>query len=209
MGRSVRKFPGVNIIDEMQSRYGVIRRQPFTNALAAVATRLKTGQATSNSVITTVTSFAAQPDFARKIIVTPGGTTNDVPAGDVVITGTNIRGDVITDTLTFAANATGAQTTVKAFKTVTSVVFPIQDGAAATYDIGITDALGLDRCMSEAAVLDAYIDGVRETTAATVTFHATDISKNTVDPNTALDASKDLTVAYITTELTDTTATTS
>jgi hypothetical protein len=203
-----RKLRGKTIVDDVMSSYGYLVRQQWTNPVAVSATRLKTAQATSASVVTTVTSFTAQPDFARKIRVTPGGTTADVPTGDVTITGTNIRDEVITDVCTFAANDTAAQDTLKAFKTVTSVVFPIQDGAGATYGIGVTDALGLKRCMSEAAVIDTYVDGVRETTAATVTSHATDVSKNTVDPNTALDAAKDPTVVFVSTELTDSVATT-
>jgi hypothetical protein len=196
------------VTGETQSANGYLRRQAWTAPVAVSATRLKTAQATSASVITTVTTFTAQPDFARKIRVTPGGTTASVPAGDVTITGTNIRDEVITDVCTFAADDTAAQDTLKAFKTVTSVVFPIQDGAGATYGIGVTDALGLDRCMSEAAVIDAYADGVRETTAATVTFNATDVSKNTVDPNTALNATLGLKVTYVATELTSKTGTT-
>lgn len=190
------------LIGDIQSANGYMRRQKWTDPVAVSATRLKTAAATSGSVVTNVTTFTAQPDFARKIIVTPGGTTADVPTGDVVITGTNIRGETITDTLTFAANDTGAQTSLKAFKTVTNVLFPVQDGASATYGIGVTDAMGLDRCMAESAVIDAYLDGTRETTAATVTAHATDVSKNTVDPNTALDASKDLVVIFVSTEVT-------
>ena len=196
------------IVGELQSSFGYMRRQTWTNPVATDADRLKNDQATSASVITTVTSFLAQPDFARKITVTPGGTTADVPAGDVTITGTNIRGEVITDTITFAANASTVGTTLKAFKTVTSVVFPIQDGAAATYDIGVNDALGLDRCMTADEVQSASMDGTYEATRPTVTYHASDVSKNTVTPNTALDASKDLRVVYIATEKTDSVATT-
>lgn len=196
------------IVGELQSSFGYMRRQTWTNALATSLTRLKTAQATSDSVTTTVTSFSAQPDFARQISVDPGGTTASVPAGDVTITGTNIRGEVISDVVTFLANATAAGYTTKAFKTVTSVVFPIQDGAGATYDIGINDALGLDRCMTANEVLRATMDGTIEATLPTVTYHATDVSKNTVTPNTALDAGKDLRVVYIATEKTDSVATT-
>lgn len=189
--------------DSPQVASGYLRVQRWTNPLAASATRLKTNQATSNSATTVVTSFTAQPDFARKITITPGGTTADVPAGDVTIVGTNIRGESITDVITFAANASTLGSTAKAFKTVTSITFPIQDGGAATYNIGISDALGLDRCMREAAVLDAYADGVRETTAATVTFDSDEVEKNTVDLNTALNAAVDVAVAFIATELTN------
>lgn len=186
-----------------QSTAGYIRRQYWTNAVATDADRLKNDLATSDSLVTTVTTFLAQPDFARQITITPGGTTTDVPAGDVTITGTNIRGEVITDTITFAANASTVGATLKAFKTVTSIVFPVQDGASATYDVGVNDVLGLDRCMSEAAVIDCYVDGVRETTAATVTFNATDVSKNTIDTNTALNAARDISAIFIATEVTD------
>lgn len=204
---SVTKHRGRHSFDEIQSRQGYVRRQTWTDPIAVSATALKALTATSDSVATTITP-TSQPDFARKISVTPGGTTADVAAGDYVVTGTNIRGEAITDTLTFAANATTKQVTTKAFKTVTNVVAPIQDGAGATFSIGVEDAMGLDRCMSEAAVLDAFIDGVRETTAATVTFDADEVEKNTVDPNTALNAARDLTVVFVPTELTSKAGTT-
>ena len=77
------------VVGERQSAFGYFRRQKISNPIAALATRLKTAQATSNSVTTTVTSFTAQPDVPRIVSVTPGGTTNDVPAGDVTVNGKN------------------------------------------------------------------------------------------------------------------------
>lgn len=205
MGQAIRQ-PGQKhlktISGENQSAFGYLRRQKWTNAVAIDADRLKNDLATSNSVITTVTTFLAQPDFARQITITPGGTTASVPAGDVTITGTNIRDEVITDVVTFAANATDAGATTKAFKTVTSMVFPIQDGAGATYDVGVNDALGLDRCMSANEVLRATMDGAIEATLPTVTFDTNEVEKNTATPNTALNAALDLALVYIATELT-------
>jgi len=187
---------------EGQSSFGYLRRQAWTDPLALSTTRLTTAQATS-AAITTVTTFTAQPDFARQITILPGGTTADVKAGDYVITGTNIRGEVISDTLVFADNATGAQTSVKAFKTVTSIVYPVQDGTAATFAVGINDALGLDRSMNANEVILVTVSaGTFETTRPTVTFHATDVSRNTIDPNTALDAAKDVTCVFVSTERT-------
>lgn len=188
---------------EGQSSFGYLRRQAWTNALALSTTRLTTAQATSGA-ITTVTTFTAQPDFARQITMLPGGTTTDVKAGNYVITGTNIRNEVISDTLVFADNATVAQTSVKAFKTVTSIVYPVQDGTAATFAVGINDALGLDRCMNANEVILVTVSaGAFETTRPTVTFHATDVSQNTIDPNTALDAAKDVTCVFVSTERTN------
>lgn len=191
-----------HIVGEVQSAFGYVRRQKWTNPVATDADRLANDVATSDSVITTVTSFLAQPDFARKITITPGGTTTDVAAGNITVTGTNIRGEVITEDVAIAANASAAVVTTKAFKTVTSVVFPIQDGAAATFDIGVNDALGLDRCMAGNEVMLATADGVYETTRPTVTFNATDVSKNTIDLNTALDASVDVVAVYVSVEKT-------
>lgn len=186
---------------EFQSSNGYLRRNAWAAPIAVSATVIKALTATSASVVTNFTTFSAQPDFARKASITPGGTTADVAAGSYVLTGTDIRDQVITDTLTFSANDTVKQVSLKAFKTVTNVLLPIQDGAGATFSVGVEDAFGLDRCMSEAAVVDAYVDGVRETTAATVTFSTTDISKNTIDPNTAMNATKNLSVMFIPTEL--------
>lgn len=197
------------ILGEVQSSKGYIRLQTFTDVATASATKFKTAQATSASVTTTVTSFTTQPDFPRNIVITPGGTTADVAAGDVIVTGTNIRDEVITETFTFTANQSSASTGSKAFKTITSVVFPVQDGGSATFDIGSGVKLGLDRKMPAASVIDAYVDGVRETTAATVAFSATAIESNTVSTNTAPNASRDFIIAFISNEKTDSIATTS
>jgi hypothetical protein len=188
-------------VGSMLSSKGYTRRQKWTDPVAVDADRLKAALATSASVVTTVTTFLAQPDFARIISITPGGTTTDVAEGNITVTGTNIRDEVISENVAIAANATGAVYTTKAFKTVTSVAFPAQDGAGATFDIGVTDALGLDRCMDGNNVILATMDGVYETTRPTVTSHATDVSKNTIDPNTALNASKDLIAYFISTEI--------
>lgn len=204
----VKLFGKQLFIGEVQSKNGYLRRQTWTDPIATSATALKALTASSASVATTITP-TSQPDFARVISVTPGGTTADVKAGSYVLTGTNIRDEAITETLTFADNATTKQVSTKAFKTVTNLVVPIQDGAGATFSIGVEDVLGLDRCMSEAAVIDVYANGVRETTAATVTFSATDVSLNTIDPNTALNASIDFVALFVPTELTQKTGTSS
>jgi hypothetical protein len=162
----------------------------WEDPIAADADRLLVDEATSASAITTSTTFVAQPDVARNIEVLPGGTTADVPAGDVTINGTDIEGNVISEAVTFAANATTKQVTAKAFKTVTSVVFPIQDGAGATYDVGIGDKLGLTWAYSalraDYAVLGTTLEGTLPTLAANVTTP----SANTVDLNSALDGSE-------------------
>lgn len=199
---SVNKQAGTQVFTgQIQSRFGALRQQLMVDVATASATALKSAQATSSSVTTTVTSFSAQPDVPRNLVITSGGTTADVPAGSVVVTGTDYRGAVITENFTFTADQAGAITGNKAFKTVTSVVFPIQDGAAATYNIGTGVKLGLMNKMSVASVIDAFIDGVRETTAATVAFSATSLADNTVTTSTAPNGTRDIAVLFATTEL--------
>ena len=189
------------IVAEVQSTFGYLRRQVWTAPDDLDADDLLALTATSDSVATVLTP-TAQPDFPRSISVTPGGTTADVASGAYTVLGTNIRDEVISEDLTFAANATTLQSTLKAFKTVVSVTCPIQDGADATFSIGFIDRLGLDRIMTGNEVILATADGVYETTRPTVTFSASDIALNTIDLNTALDSSKDIVAVFVSTEKT-------
>lgn len=197
---NVQKEPHKTFVGRsFQSVLGYAFRNKWVDPIVGSATALKALTATSASVTTVITP-TSQPDVARKISVTPGGTTGDVKAGNITVTGTDIRGKAISEDLTFAADASTKQVTTKAFKTVTNISVPAQDGAGATFSIGTENALGLDRCMSEAAVLDTFVDGVRETTAATVTYDPNDVAKNTISPNTAPNGSRDISVIFFATE---------
>ncbi|KKN24888.1 hypothetical protein LCGC14_0890380 [marine sediment metagenome] len=97
-------------------------------------------QATSATLITEVfkASFLASLDpMIGKVVVTPGGTTLDVPAGDITVEGEDLEGNAITDTLTLTANQATAEEGVLVFRRVNKIAFPVQDGAAATYDFGL------------------------------------------------------------------------
>lgn len=151
-------------------------------------------QATSNSATTTVLAAAmlnlGLPDYPRNVTITPGGTTTSVPAGDVVVTGTDILGQVITENITFAANASALVAGVKAFASLTSIVFPQQDDTGATYDVGFGEVLGLGRCFPASPfVIQSKHNGTLEGTAPTVVVDVDEISKNTIDFNTALNGS--------------------
>jgi hypothetical protein len=153
------------------------------------------GQAVSNSVTTTATEFLAQPDVARTITVLPVGTTNSVPAGDVVITGTDIAGNVITDALPFAENATAATESVKAFASITSILFPIQDGTGITYDVGWGKKLGLPHKRGAISAIVKLFDGAADT--GTETVNATDLAKNLFNLNGTPDGEKVVRLSYI------------
>lgn len=146
----------------------------------------------------TVSSFLAQPDMARNIVVTPGGTTADVAAGNVVVTGTDIRGKVISESFAFLANASTAVVGVKAFRTVTSIVFPIEDSPyGATWDVGWGDKLGLNRCLDGSGwFIKGMVDDVA-LTGATVVADASVISSNTMTPNPVADGSRVFELLYV------------
>lgn len=154
-------------------------------------------QATDDAAITTVLAAAllAQPDVPRQLEVLPGGTTTDVPAGDVTITGTDIAGNEISEALTFAANASTKQTTVAAFKTVESIVFPIQDGPDATYDFGTGAKVGVPHILKSAAMkIQTIFDG--STDAGTWTIDADEIEKNVYAAAGTFDGAKWLELFY-------------
>lgn len=175
----------------------LVERDAFTAPEAADADQLLDDQATSSSSTTSVTSFLAQPDVCRALSITPGGTTADVAAGDIVISGFNTLGRAVTETFTLSANESSQQDGSKAFCSVSSVLFPVQDGDGATYDVGVIEKLGVKRCLDSAgSVIQATLNGVKESTDPTTTFDADEAEKNLIDLNSTLNGN-DVIVYYI------------
>lgn len=162
----------------------------WLGVLAADVDAIATATATSTAVTTLISTGASwvsgAADYARNVTVTPGGTTADVGAGDIVVTGTNIDGEAITESIAIAANASTAVVGNKAFQTVTSVVFPAQDGAGATYTVGWGVKLGLGRCFpDEPLVMQARAAGTVESTAPTLAVNVAAVESNTISFDTA------------------------
>ncbi len=180
----------VEIQAQVQHRSG-LNHYAWPGLLAADVDYYKVGQATSGSATTVVTSFlnSGTPDFARNVTVTPGGTTTDVAAGDITVVGLDIYGAVLTETIAITANASTIVSGVKAFASLTSVTFPIQDGAGATYDIGTGQALGLGRMFGvKPGVMQAKANAVLEATLPTTVVDPNEIAKNTIAFNTVANA---------------------
>jgi hypothetical protein len=176
----------------------MIERLILTTPVVANATRLKGLTATSSTLVTTISTFTAQPDVARNIVITTGGTTADCKAANVVVNGTNYFGSVISESFAITDNQAGATTGAKAFKTVTSVVIPAQDGAGCTYSVGIGSKLGLKSCMASADYfLHAGLGGVKETTAPTIAADSSHTEGNTATLNGTLDGTKNVTLFYM------------
>ncbi len=152
----------------------------------------------SATAVTLTTGFT-QPDVPRALIITPAGTTADVKAGNVTITGTDIYGTSISENFAFLENATAATTGTKSFKTITSIAFPAEDSPyGAQWTIGITDKLGLDKCIDVAGdVAWASFGGAFETTHPTCVADVDEVEKNVCDLNSASNASSDAIIYFI------------
>lgn len=127
------------------------------------------------------------PDVPRNITATAGGTAGDIKAIQVVITGVNVWGQAITETLpAFTVNTAGTVVGSKAFYRVTGATIPAHDGTGATTSIGTGAKLGLPTTLSRNTVVAAYLNGVKEGTPPTVAFDSDEVEKNTVTLNSAL-----------------------
>ena len=200
-----RKRKGRDALDgEYQSSGGYIHRQKWTHPAVGSTTAVHAA-VNSNSVLTT---GITNPDFPRVLTVVSAGSGHSA-AGNVVINGTDIRGNAISDTI--ALNGNTAVAGVKAFKTVTSIDLTGVTGNDAnnTVAVGTGAALGLERLMEADEYINGSVDGVFEATRATIVVNASDISKNVITFNTTLANTKVFRAVYVTKELTAATGATS
>lgn len=135
----------------------------------------------ADGATTKVTTGITQPGVTRCLSVTGNAAT---AVGDVVIKGTDMAGNAITETIvsTGAATVLGA----KAFATVTEITVPAQGAADDTIAIGFGEKLGLPHKLAHDTVIAAYLNNALEGTAPTVAVSATDLASNTIDLATAL-----------------------
>jgi hypothetical protein len=170
----------------------------FTNtkkvAAAASTTVIMAASSVSSSAATTLTNGITQPDVPRALSVTVAATTAaDIAAGNIVITGTNVEGKVITDTFAVTADTAATINGTNAFKRVTSVAVPQQDGASVTVAIGTRNIFGLNHRLASTAstgtvrVVSMTTAGAKILQAApsAITTSATLVEANTVTPATA------------------------
>lgn len=163
-------------------------RKTFTAAQATLgAVAAVHAAVTDNGSDRTITTSITNPSCARNITATAGGTAGDIKAISVIVTGTNLNNEVITETLpAFTVNTTGTVVGNKAFATVTSIFIPAHDGTGATTSIGTGSKLGLDHKLDLNTVDLAFVGGVKEGTLPTVATSSTALESNTASFNTAL-----------------------
>lgn len=184
----------------------VIPEYQFVGSSAATpiltnATYIVASTATPHTTGLNVATFAHQPDVARNLTVTPAGTTADVTACTVTITGTNLRGKSISETFAITGTQSSATTGSKAFKSVTNVAIPAACETGTNNDtswkVGVSTKLGLNRCLDQAGDFGhATFGGVKETTAPTIAVSSTGLESNTAILNSAMDGAHVVRLLY-------------
>lgn len=122
---------------------------------------------------TVVTTAITNPDYPR--IVTIKGNASLI-AGNVIIDGTNIADETITETI--ALNGSTEVLGTKAFKTVTSITVPAKTNASGdTVSVGIGKLFGMPHIIDNATLmLVNNFDGADD--AGTLAVDADEVEKN-------------------------------
>lgn len=168
----------------------LLERQVVVAPGQTSATALKSAYAgPTSSAAVTLSSFSAQPDVPRNIVVAPnGGTSIDCA---VTVSGTNFHGDTISEVLNFTNGQSSPAVGNAAFKTVTSVAWAAnceQNPFSYTWNVGYGEKLGLRRCMDgKGDFFQAALNGDYESTRPTLAFGKTQVEFNTVDLNSSYD----------------------
>lgn len=181
----------------------MVEKQTITNpAAAGTADVLSANAGNTSAAAATVSTFVAQPDVPRSLVITPGGTTADVAACNVLVSGTNYHGVAMSESFAFGNNQSTAVSGSLAFKTVSSVLFPAncEDGGfAATWSVGYGEKLGVSHCMDAAGqIFFSTLNGAKEGTAPTMAVGATtSVAGVTADFNGTMNGANDFELFYM------------
>lgn len=176
----------------------------ITDALAAATAGLKAATATTvapQTVLAAGMLTAGKDELAARprniTFTTAGGTAADAPA-TATITGTDINGDAQTEVVNVGQTATTVEG-VKAFKTITSIVYSAADGTGATVAIGYGNKFGLSvkaKTRAGAVMRGTEIAAGSAVTNGTLVAAATGLPNGTYTPNTAPNGSNDYAIEY-------------
>lgn len=159
----------------------------FDGIVAPDGTAVPAGTTVTKTVA--ADEFVAQPPCARNVTVTIAATTaGHVKAAAIVVTGKNLADETITESFTPTVDTPATLVGAKAFKSITSVAVPPQDGDSVTVDVGFGQLIGLPYKLAKKRVILTLNDGVVDTAPA-LTISASALESNTVDFNGSLDGS--------------------
>ena len=144
-----------------------------------------------DGVPTVVTTAITNPDYPRNVTIK--GNAAGI-AGDVVITGTNILDEEITETI--ALNAATEVLGTKAFKTVTQIDLPARTTAGDTVSIGRGKIFGVPHIVDNAGLLLVKLfDG--STDSGTLAVDDDEIEKNVFSLNGTPNGTKGVDLYYL------------
>ena len=170
--------------------------EEFTNPAAASTTEVRGATATVTSAVET--AVAVSFPYPRLIsVTTAGGTPANAPA-TVTITGKDVDGRDMTETINVPQTATTAFG-AKAFKSVSKYSFPAGDGTDATVAIGFGPGLGLSEAPMARAGLTAPVREIAlgaAVTTGTLTGAATNPPYGLYTPSAAPNGSNDYAVFF-------------
>lgn len=175
--------------------------EEFTAPIAAGAALISVAAASQVAAgrSATLLALAGAISPPRQIsVTTAGGTPADAPAS-AVVTGKDIFGNALTETLTVPQTATIA-TGAKCFASVSSIVETAGDGVGATMAYGIGAPIGLGRPIKTRAGVTApvkeFAAGSAAPTAGVFAAPAAALPNGSYAPNSAADGARNYALYY-------------
>lgn len=143
-----------------------------------------------------VDEFDAQPAWPRNITVSVAATTlTHIAAGIVKVEGINFANEAISENFTVTADTATVSPLAGdlAFKKVTKVTIPVQDGDSVTFDVGWGAKFGIPyKLYTDELVILKLFNKAVENTEGAVTADASNLENNVYAPNGTPDGTKDI-----------------
>lgn len=148
--------------------------------------------ATSHTFTTVQKAKFDHPRNAQFTIAKWGGATvNNIKAGTATLTGTNVKGETITETYTISDNTAATTVGTVAFASITSLAVTAMDGTCGC-SIGIGNKYGLSTTAPCVAAPLTFMNASATALAApTIVCDNDEVEKNTIDFATDASAATD------------------
>lgn len=171
---------------------------PSTNALRAATASAASTQTVLAAALTDVGGKAELLARPRNVTFTVAGATAAHAPTSALVTGTDINGDALTETVSITASA-GTYQGNKCFRTITSIALSGGTGTGATVAIGFGKKFGLSkkiRTRAGALMFGNEISGGSVVTNGTLASPTTSPPNGSYSPNTDPDGSVDYALEY-------------
>lgn len=178
----------------------------WTDPAAPSTTALKAATATTVAPQTILVAAMSAPGIAallaypRNVTFTTAGATATHAPDTATITGTDIDGNVLTESIAGLAGGAATYQGVKAFKTIVSIVYGAASDVDATIALGIGKKFGLSQSIKQRAgiphAMQEIANGAVVNLTGTFVSAATSPPHGTYAPSADPDAAKDYSLTY-------------